>query len=182
MRIIRGKYKGRTFYPEKHFPTRPTTDYAKEGLFNILENSFDFEDVKFLDLFCGTGNISYEICSRGCRDITCIDNYPGCVKFVKETAERLGMDGLNIYRADVKQFIENCTEDFDLIFAGPPYAYKFIDKLPDEILGAELLKKDGWFILEHSPNHNFEVDKRFNFSRNYGKTIFSIFALRKSND
>ena len=175
MRIISGKLKGRRFYPKNNFPTRPTTDFAKEGLFNIIGHHFDFEDVRFLDLFCGSGNISYEFASRGCTDITSIDKFPGCVKFVKETATAWGIQGMNVLRMDVVKFITSCSDKFDIIFAGPPYAWELIDDMPEMIWENELLEEGGWFILEHSPAHNFENDLRFSFSRNYGKTIFSIF-------
>ncbi len=176
MRIISGKYRGRKFFPAKHFPTRPTTDFAKEGLFNILTNVVDFEQVRFLDLFCGTGSISYEFASRGCEDITVVDKYPGCIKFVDQTAQKLGITGLKSYNQDVLKFIADCYEQYDIIFAGPPYAFPHIDRLPDLIFEKELLTPQGWFILEHSPKDSFDEHPRFHLKRNYGTTIFSIFT------
>ena len=176
MRIISGKHKGRKFHPPNNLPTRPTTDFAKTGLFNILNNYFDFEEVKVLDLFCGTGNISYEFSSRGCTDITSVDRDNGASGFVKKTATELNMTGLVVIRNDVLQFIRNAAGSYDLIFAGPPYAMPEIDLLPDLILEKKMLRESGWLILEHSPQHDFKNHPRINQVRNYSKTIFSIFT------
>lgn len=175
MRIIRGKFKGRRFNPPDNIPTRPTTDFAKEGLFNILENYFSLEEISFLDLFCGTGNISYEMVSRGCDHITSVDITPDCINFVKETSKRLGIIEIQPILSEVVSFIEKCQTQFNIIFAGPPYAFDKIIELPDLVIKNGLLKKDGWFILEHSPKHSFEKHPKFKHFRNYGKTIFSIF-------
>ncbi len=175
MRIIRGKYKGRRFFPPNNLPTRPTTDYAKEGLFNILENHFSFETINFLDLFCGTGNISYEFVSRGCEDVTSVDLSPKCVKFINEMNSKLGIIELRVIQNNVLKFISDCGEKFDIIFAGPPYAFEDIELLPEMVVENKLLKAKGWFILEHSPKHSFEDHPIFKHQRNYGKTIFSIF-------
>ncbi|HMN89310.1 MAG TPA: RsmD family RNA methyltransferase [Saprospiraceae bacterium] len=177
MRIIAGQFKGRRFYPPaNNWPTRPTTDIAKEGLFNILVNQFDFEHIKVLDLFGGTGSHSYEFISRGCTDVTYVDKFPGCVIFVKKTAEALQLkDQLRIFRADVFRFLPACTDQFDYIFAGPPYAMPTIDSLPDLIFQYQLLRPDGWFVLEHDPTHAFRTHPKFLQERHYGKTIFSFF-------
>ncbi len=177
MRIIGGKFKGRRFYPPAdHWPTRPTTDFAKEGLFNILNHTFDFEDLKVLDLFGGTGNHSYEFISRGCTDVTYVDQFGPCVEFVKKTALQLGVaSGLKIIRSDVFKFIETCREKYDYIFAGPPYGMPGLDEIPDKIFGKQLLNPDGWLVLEHNPHHNFKSHPKFLQDRHYGKTIFSIF-------
>jgi 16S rRNA (guanine966-N2)-methyltransferase len=177
VRIIGGKYKGRRFNPPaKNWPTRPTTDFAKEGLFNILTNRIDFDEISVLDLFGGTGNHSYEFISRGCTDVTYVDKFGGCVSFVKKTAGELGIeDYINIVRGDVFLYIKNCHRQFDYIFAGPPYPLPNIPEIPDLIFEHALLKEDGLFVMEHNPNHNFENHPRFKESRNYGTTIFSFF-------
>jgi 16S rRNA (guanine(966)-N(2))-methyltransferase RsmD len=180
MRIISGKFKGRRFYPPaKKWPTRPTTDISKEGLFNILQHRIDFESCKMLDLFGGTGNHSYEFISRGCRDVTYVDKFRGCVEFVKKTSAELGIEeAIQIYKMDVFKYIRDCTESFDYIFAGPPYPLKTLDSIPDKIFAANLLAPDGLFVLEHNPNHNFDDHPNFDSKRNYGTTIFSFFAFR----
>jgi len=177
MRIISGKFKGRRFNPPaKNWPTRPTTDFAKEGLFNILMNHLDFEEVKMLDLFGGTGNHSYEFISRGCRDVTYVDKFPGCVAFVKKLAKELDIeDQLKIVRSDVFKFMEYCPDQFDYIFAGPPYALPTIDTIPDLIFEHQLLSEGGWFVMEHNPNHSYTEHPRFFEERSYGKTLFSFF-------
>ena len=148
MRIIGGTFKGRRFNPPaKNWPTRPTTDFAKEGLFNIITNHFDFEDLKVLDLFGGTGNHSYEFISRGCTDVTYVDKFPGCVTFVKKTAETLGIsEQIHILKMDVFTYIRRSSDQFDYIFAGPPYPLKNIPEIPDLIFQHNLLKiMAGWF-------------------------------------
>ncbi|HMQ60492.1 MAG TPA: RsmD family RNA methyltransferase [Flavilitoribacter sp.] len=177
MRIIGGKFKGRRFYPPADkWPTRPTTDFAKEGLFNILNNTFDFEEIKVLDLFGGTGNHSYEFISRGCEDVTYVDKFGSCVDFVKKTAAQLGLAGeLKIFRSDVFKFIAGCRDQFDYIFAGPPYGLPNLDQIPGLIFEHKLLKPGGWLVLEHNPHHDFKTHPHFIQDRHYGKTIFSIF-------
>ncbi len=177
MRIIGGQFKGRKFFPPaKNWPTRPTTDFAKEGLFNIINNHFYFDEIKVLDLFGGTGNHSYEFISRGCEEVTYVDKFGGCVSFVKQTAKTLDIeDKINIVRADVFKFIERANQKYDYIFAGPPYPLPTLATIPDKIFENDLLAKKGWFVLEHNPNHDFENHPRFDNKRAYGKTYFSIF-------
>lgn len=177
MRIISGKFKGRRFYPPADkWPTRPTTDIAKEGLFNILQNHYDFDSVQMLDLFGGTGNHCYEFISRGCTDATYVDKFPACVAFVKKTAETLGIKSeLQIVKTDVFKYIEACTRQYDYIFAGPPYALTNIPEIPSLIFDKDLLLPGGWLVLEHNPNHNFKQHPHFSQVRNYGATIFSFF-------
>ncbi len=177
MRIISGKFKGRRFYPPAdNWPTRPTTDYAKEGLFNILNNNFDFEELKVLDLFGGTGNHTYEFISRGCKDVTYVDRHAPAIDFVKKTAQTLDIqDCIKIIPTDVFRFIERAFEKYDYIFAGPPYGMAGLDSLPDRVFGRKILRGSGWFVLEHNPNHDFKKHANFIDVRNYGKTLFSIF-------
>ena len=181
MRIIGGKYKGRRFYPPADkWPTRPTTDFAKEGLFNILTNRLDFEQIKMLDLFGGTGNHSYEFISRGCRDVTYVDKFPPCVSFVKKIAQDLGiLDHIRIVKADVFRFIASTPEQYDYIFAGPPYALPTIDTIPDLVFQHGLVREGGVFVMEHNPNHSYRQHPNFREERHYGKTIFTFFANRE---
>lgn len=178
MRIIGGKFKGRKFTPPaKNWPTRPTTDFAKEGLFNILMNRVDFSELKMLDIFGGTGSHSYEYISRGGEDVTYVDKFGGCISFVKKTASTLGIeDNINIVRADVFKFIERTPEKYDYIFAGPPYPLPTLDNIPAAVFEHDILAPDGLFVLEHSSNHNFERHAHFTESRNYGSAIFSFFT------
>jgi 16S rRNA (guanine966-N2)-methyltransferase len=179
MRIIRGSLKGRKFYPPADsWPTRPTTDFAKEGLFNILENRIDFSETKVLDLFGGTGNHSFEFVSRGCTDVTYVDRHRPAIQFVEKTAEAFKVkDHISIHNADVFMFIERAQIKFDYIFAGPPYGMPLLDKLPDVIMLKPLLAEDGLFVLEHNPNHDFSNHPHIEQIRNYGKTIFSFFSF-----
>jgi 16S rRNA (guanine966-N2)-methyltransferase len=179
MRIIGGKFKGRRFNPPAdNWPTRPTTDYAKEALFNILNNKIDFEATKVLDLFGGTGSHSYEFISRGCTDVTYVDKFSGCVQFVRKTAALLGIEAcLHIMHMDVFRFIEHTTVQYDYIFAGPPYGLPTIDTIPDLIFAKNLLLPEGMFVMEHNPNHEFLNHPHLVDVRNYGKTIFSFFQL-----
>jgi 16S rRNA (guanine966-N2)-methyltransferase len=175
MRIIGGNLKSIRFEPPKNIPTRPTTDFAKEGLFNIINNSFDFEGIKMLDLFGGTGSISYEFASRGCEDITTVEIFPKCADFIKATALKHNLKAIRVLKMDVFKFIETAHQKFDVIFAGPPYPLPNLNTIPDLIFKYQLLQGEGWFILEHNPNHKFENHPHFYKSRNYGTTIFSIF-------
>lgn len=176
MRVIGGRLKSIRFEPPKNIPTRPTTDFAKEGLFNVLNNVFNFDEIKVLDLFGGTGSISYEFHSRGCEDITTIEQFPKCVDFIKKTVQQHNMVGVKVFKMDVFRFIESANQKFDVIFAGPPYPLPNLNTIPDLIFQYELLQGEGWFILEHNPNHNFEKHPHYLKSRNYGTTIFSIFV------
>ncbi|MBT8221416.1 MAG: RsmD family RNA methyltransferase [Bacteroidia bacterium] len=177
MRIIGGTHRGRRFNPPADkWPTRPTTDIAKEGLFNILQHSISFEDLKMLDLFGGTGSHCYEFFSRGCRNMTYVDKHYPCVKFVKSQLKEFGAEEyVRVIRSDVFKFIRNTEETYDYIFAGPPYPLQSIPEIPDLIFDRGLLTSQGLLVLEHNPNHNFEEHPRYWKSRNYGSTIFSFF-------
>jgi len=149
---------------------------AKEGLFNILENNLELEGLVTLDLFGGTGSISYELASRGAKDLTVIEKDPVMYAFIKKNAGELGLHNYKTIRMDVFRFIAQCTEKFDLIFAGPPYALENIDDLPRLVAEKQLLKEKGWFVLEHTPRNNYTGYPLFVTQRNYGTTIFSIFV------
>lgn len=176
MRIISGIHKGRKIYPPRHLPYRPTTDFAKTAIFNILANYFDFENCKVLDLFSGTGSISLEFSSRGSKDITAIDRHPGCVAFLKETAKKFNIEEIRAHKWDVFQFLNACYEKYDLIFAGPPYALKNIEDIPKIIFAKNFLKQNGWLIVEHNVKLSLDHIPNLIDKRNYGTTIFSIFA------
>jgi 16S rRNA (guanine(966)-N(2))-methyltransferase RsmD len=175
MRIISGKYGGRRISPPAFMPhTRPTTDIAKEGLFNIVQNQYALEDIKTLDLFGGTGCITYELASRGAIDLTIVEKDAQMSQFIKNTLELLKIQA-RLLRMDVFRFLESCSEEYDFIFAGPPYALNTIDELPKIIVDKKLIAPDGVFILEHTPRNNYEQYKGFVKAKNYGTTIFSFF-------
>lgn len=176
MRIIGGEHGRRRINPPAHMPnTRPTTDVAKEGLFNIVENNLNISELKTLDLFGGTGSISYELASRGAKDLTIVEKDTKMYEFIKKTAADLRFEHFNVLKLDVFKFIEKCTEKFDFIFAGPPYAMGNIDDLPRLIFEKQLLNTKGWFVLEHTPRNDFKKFPFYTTERNYGTTIFSIF-------
>ncbi len=175
MRIISGKYKGRRFTPPDGIPTRPTTDISKEGLFNILNNNIDYSETQFLDLFAGSGNISYEMASRGCGNILAVDRFPLCVEFIQSNIDQWGIEGMRVIQADVFDVIDQAVDDYSLIFAGPPYGLDILDEIPDRIFNNHLLKPEGIFVLEHNPDHNFDDHEFFAERRYYGQTNFSFF-------
>jgi len=176
MRIISGELGGRKINPPNKMPyTRPTTDIAKEGLFNIIENNLDIAELKTLDLFGGTGSISYELASRGATDQTIVEKDVQMYEFIKKTAKQLQLEYLKIIKSDVFKFIEQCSDQFDFIFAGPPYALTNIDDLPKLIFEKKLLKQKGWFVLEHTPRNEYKKFAFYKTERNYGTTVFSIF-------
>jgi 16S rRNA (guanine(966)-N(2))-methyltransferase RsmD len=177
MRIIGGELGGRKIRPPAKMPhTRPTTDIAKEGLFNVIENNLDIFSLKTCDLFGGTGSISYELCSRGAADCTIVEKDSVMFDYIKTTARELKLGQLHPVKMDVFKFISQCNDKFDFIFAGPPYALASIDEIPVKIVERGLLAPNGWFILEHTPRNNYADYPLFVTSRNYGTTIFSIFV------
>ena len=176
MRIISGSLGGRRIHPPAKMPyTRPTTDIAKEGLFNILQNQLDFEELITLDLFGGTGSISYELASRGVPDLTIVEKDDRMFAFIKKTAAELGLKNFKVVKSDVFRYIEQCTQQYDFIFAGPPYALQTIDDIPKLIFEKKLLKEGGRFVLEHTPRNHYENFPFFRSARHYGTTIFSTF-------
>lgn len=178
MRIISGKHGGRKIHPPADMPyTRPTTDIAKEGLFNILQNQIDFEGITTLDLFGGTGSISYELASRGATRLTIVEKDKQMVTFIQKNIATLGFQNCRLVQSEVFKFLENCTEQYDFIFAGPPYALQTIDELPKIIIEKKLLADEGIFVLEHTPRNHYESYPGFVKQRNYGTTVFSFFEL-----
>ena len=176
MRIIGGEWGGRKIHPPSKMPyTRPTTDIAKEGLFNILQSNRDMEGLKTLDLFGGTGSISFELASRGANDLTIVEKDSKMLAFIRKTAESLDLTQLKIIPSDVFRYLKNTKEQYDFIFAGPPYALETIDQIPVYIAEGKLLKEKGWFVLEHTPRNRYSEYPFFVSERNYGTTIFSIF-------
>ena len=178
MRIISGTHGGRRIQPPANMPhTRPTTDIAKEGLFNILQNQLDFEELKTLDLFGGTGCISYELASRGVHDLTIVEKDNKMFNFIRKTAEDLKFKNFKVIKSEVFTFINSCSNQYDFIFAGPPYALTTIDDLPLRIFEKGLLNIGGRFVLEHTPRNDYRKFEHYVSERNYGTTIFSTFIL-----
>ncbi len=176
MRIISGIHGGGKINPPANMPhTRPTTDIAKEGIFNIIQNNLEIDELKSLDLFGGTGCISYELASRGCQNLTIVEKDASMYAFIKKTSEMLELENFNVVRADVFKFMETCNEQYSFIFAGPPYALTTIDDLPRIVFEKKLLKPGGWFVLEHTPRNDYKKYPFYRNERNYGTTIFSIF-------
>ena len=178
MRIISGIHGGRRINPPAKMPyTRPPTDIAKEGLFNVIQNNLDIESLAVLDLFGGTGCISYELASRGAEDITIVEKDSSMYDFIKKTALELKFSNFLVVKSDVFKFIDSSTKQYDFIFAGPPYALATIDQLPIKIFEKNLLKPGGWFVLEHTPRNDYKKFANYKTERNYGTTIFSIFIM-----
>lgn len=154
---------------------RPTTDFAKSGLFNILNNYFDFENLKVLDLCCGIGSITFEFASRGAKQITCVDEHVGCLNFIRVTAEKLGIAGIATIKADVFKYIEQEGGKYDIIFADPPFESSETDRLPDLILDKKLLNEGGWLIIEHQSKRILKSNALPYQLRKYGNCTFSIY-------
>jgi len=176
MRIISGKYKGRRITAPKKLPVRPTTDLAKESLFNILNNEFYIDEVILLDLFSGTGNISYEFASRGCTQITAVDADYGCTAFIQKTAEEFEFN-INIIKSDVFKFLEKTKLKSKIIFADPPYNFseeKFA-QIRQLVFDNNLLAENGYLIIEHSDRTNLEHLEHFSYFKKYGSCVFSFF-------
>jgi 16S rRNA (guanine(966)-N(2))-methyltransferase RsmD len=178
VRIISGKFKGRRIFPPKNLPVRPTTDMSKEALFNVLNNHFSFEGLKVLDLFSGTGNISFEFASRGSDNITSVDADFGCVKFIKQVAEEYDFN-IAAMRSDVFKFLEKNTNSYDIIFADPPYALdqKTFENIVTLVFQQELLREDGMMVIEHSKYTKLDHMIHFSFKKSYGGSIFSFFEI-----
>ncbi len=175
MRIIGGKLKGKTILPPLGYKARPTTDFAREALFNILDNEYEFDDLKVLDLFGGTGAVSFEFGSRGVGRVYCVEMARENASFIKTEAQRLGLGNVTMVRDNVFDFLNVCHEKFDIIFADPPYALEGLETIPDRVLEKNILHPGCYFILEHGPGHDFSGHPRFFKQRSYGKVHFTFF-------
>lgn len=174
MRIISGKNKGRHINAPTTLPVRPTTDLGKESLFNILNNYFYFENLTVLDLFAGTGNITYEFASRGAISVLAVDLHQPCVDFIKKTVSQLQFDNVSVLKADAFQFTEKCRQKFDVIFADPPYNLAGFEKIVENVFANGLLKPDGWLVMEHPKEYDFSQHPNFYEHRKYGKLNFTF--------
>ena len=182
MRIISGKHKSRRLKAPKKLPVRPTTDMAKEALFNIINNSYYFHNIAVLDLFSGTGNISYEFGSRGTENITAVDAHFGCIKYINTTSKELDLT-INTIKSDVFKYLEKTNAKFDIIFADPPYDFdiKLFEKIVNLIFEKGLLNEEGTLIVEHSKHTDLSKHHRFSYSKKYGGNLFSFFEKEISD-
>ena len=176
MRIIGGKHKGKKIIAPKNLPVRPTTDFAKESLFNILNNRIDFEDCKLLELFAGTGNIGYEFASRGCEQITSVDVNFQCIQFIKRMKKELQFNNI-VIRSEAIRFLKHCKEQYNFIFADPPFQMEGIKNIPTLVFEMELLQLNGILVVEHEKNLDFSEHPNFQENRQYGRVNFSFFVV-----
>lgn len=175
MRIITGKYKGRHFDVPRSFKARPTTDFAKENIFNVMNGYLDFEAATALDLFAGTGSISLELLSRGCASVVSVEMDRDHARFIGQCMQKIGAKENILIKGDVFRFLKSCRQQFDFIFADPPYALEQLPQIPDLIFEYQLLKPDGVFVFEHGKSHDFATHPHFAEHRSYGSVNFSIF-------
>jgi len=179
MRIVGGKYGRRRFQVPTSFNARPTTDFAKENLFNVLENLVEWDELDALDLFAGTGSIGFEMLSRGCRSVTAVELKPKHASFIEKVAKELHAEDMIVIRADAMRYVSSASKkSFGLIFADPPYDLPELPQLPNLVLSGNLLREGGLFILEHPKNHSFSACPFFTQQRIYGSVNFSFFARR----
>jgi 16S rRNA (guanine966-N2)-methyltransferase len=176
IRIISGQYRGRRIRAPKILPVRPTTDRAKEGLFNILANRFDFSEIKALDLFAGTGNLSYELASRGCESIIAVDRNKKCIEFVTETSEKIGTQSITAIRSSVDDFLKETRSQFNLILADPPYDYESYEQLVELVFDFNVLESEGLLIVEHDSRMEIGNSEHFLEQRRYGNSSFTFFS------
>ena len=177
MRIIRGKYGKRRFDVPKNITARPTTDFARENIFNVLENIIDFEDKTALDLFAGTGAISFEFVSRDRKEVTCVEMANTQANFIKSVKQKLNAQNLRVIKGDVFKFVETCSNKFDIIFADPPYDHPRFGEIPSLILNSQMLNPGTLVIIEHSRDYDFSNLPDFKEQRTYGSVNFSIFEI-----
>ena len=175
MRIITGKYKGRHFDIPRSFKARPTTDFAKENIFNVLTQYVDLDGAEALDLFSGTGSISYECASRGAGSIYSIELDFQNSRYIKKTSEELGLNAIRVIKGDAFKFVSACGMKFNFIFADPPYALETLATIPDKVFAAGVLAADGLFVLEHGRTNSFTEHPNFVEERSYGNVHFSLF-------
>ena len=182
MRIITGIYKGRHFDIPRSFKARPTTDFAKENIFNVLMQYVDFEDAQALDLFSGTGSISLELVSRGCKQVVSVEMDRDHHRFIQECLKKLNTDKCVPIRGDVFRFLKSCKQQYDFIFADPPYALKELPQIPDIIFERQLLKEEGLFVFEHGKDYDFSAHPHFLEHRSYGSVNFTLFTAKERAD
>jgi len=175
MRIVSGKYRGRTIDPPRNLRARPTTDFAKENLFNVLGNVADFEECDVLDLFAGTGSIGYEFASRGARSVTSVEINPVHYNFIRQTAARLGLEHFYPVKANVFLYLKSCSKQFDIVFSDAPYDLEGSEQVVDMVLNGELLRPGGLLVFEHSKKMDFSAHAEFWQLRSYGSVRFSFF-------
>lgn len=175
MRIISGNLKGRRVAQHHNFNARPTTDFARSSLFNILNNYFYFDKLRVLDLFAGTGSISIEFASRGCTNIELVENDFKNFKLISESLKEFSLGGIKVFKVDAFKYLDGCKPGYDIIFADPPYDLEGIDVIPDKVFSRQLLNDEGWFIFEHSKQYHFQQHPNFKEERKYGAVHFSIF-------
>lgn len=175
MRIIGGRLKGKGILPPRGYKARPTTDFAKEGLFNVLDNEYEFEGLKVLDLFSGTGSIAYEFASRGAARVCCVEMDRDNSAFIRREAARLGLDNVTVVRDNVFEFLPVCREKYDIIFADPPYSLEGLETIPDKVFSMDILHPERYFILEHGGEHSFSTHPLFVKEKVYGRVHFSFF-------
>jgi 16S rRNA (guanine966-N2)-methyltransferase len=175
LRIIGGKYKGRRIDPPSNFKARPTTDFAREGLFNILNNRVDFEAINVLDLFSGTGSISYEFASRGAAEVHLVETDSRHISGIKKIIRDMGIENIKTIHIDVIAYLKTCSIKYDVVFADPPYELSWLKELPDLVTQSGIIKDDGFFVLEHPKALSFTSHKLFFEHRNYGGVNFSFF-------
>ncbi len=178
MRIIAGNLRGRRLNPPANLPVRPTTDMARESLFNILNNYVDYEELTVMDLFAGTGAVSFEFVSRGAKDVTSIDINNACTEYIKSAAQQMNISNIHVVRADVFDLLKRAYKKFDMIFADPPYALQDLPNLPDIVFQSDVLTEDGIFVLEHPKEYSFDDHPHFWQHRAYGKVNFTFFASK----
>jgi 16S rRNA (guanine966-N2)-methyltransferase len=177
LRIIGGRYKGRKIVPPGNLKARPTTDFARESLFNILNNRVNFEEISILDLFSGTGSISYEFASRGAAEVHLVEKDPKHIEGIKRIIKDMQMTNIRTIHVDVKAYLKTCRFKYDIVFADPPYELSWLGELPELVMSANILKEGGFFILEHPKSLSFGSNKYFFEHRSYGNVNFSFFKL-----
>ncbi len=180
MRIIGGLQKGKQLFAPRNLPVRPTTDFAKEGLFNVLNNRLDYDELVVLDLFSGTGNITFEFASRQAKSVNSVDKHSPCINFIRETAKQLNFKNVFTERADAFKYLEKCRSTFDLIFADPPYELPNVSIVYDLIFAGNLLNPQGILIIEHGPRTSFADKPHYLETKKYGNVNFSFFQIKEA--
>jgi 16S rRNA (guanine966-N2)-methyltransferase len=180
MRVISGIFRGRRIVPPKNFKARPTTDFAKENLFNILTHSYPLDGIEVLDLFAGTGSISYEFASRGAKAVVALEMAQPHFKFIQDTCKAMEMHQVTVIRGDAFKYLKNPYQSFDIIFADPPYDHPGIEEMPDLVMSSTILDTEGLFILEHPSQYSFTAHPHYSQQRKYGGVNFTLFTKNSS--